>query len=48
MIFKKTDNSNYSIKIYSRGMRYGENGVSYSRQIVVFLTAVDFSAAVLL
>ena len=27
---------------------YGENGASYNRQIVVFLTAVDFSAAVLL
>lgn len=40
MIFKKTDKSNYSIKTYSRGMRYGENGVSYNRQIAVFLTAV--------
>ena len=27
---------------------YGENGVSYNWQIPVFLTAVDFSAAVLL
>ena len=49
MIFKKTDKSNYSIKTYSRGMRYGENGVSYSRQIEVLLTAVDLiSTAILL
>ena len=43
MIFKKTDKSNYSIKTYSRGMRYGENGVSCSRQIHIFWLFIDLN-----